>query len=212
MSLYEDLGLEPGADAEAIKAAWRRIAKECHPDTGQADPAAGERFRKASAAYEVLSDSERRRRYDATGDTDPNDEDARLKIKATQAVGEALATALPRCIGDPVREMNVVTAAMHILRGKISEFQRQRNECVFQIENLSDLAMRVKGPMLERMVADLLDEAKNGVPLMNQNIRIAERAIEILASDYAHDVEAAQPGNITAHWAPFGTTYMGNYS
>ena len=50
---YRLLGLTPGADATAIKGAYRRLAKEMHPDVSQ-DPSSPDRFREVSDAYEVL--------------------------------------------------------------------------------------------------------------------------------------------------------------
>jgi molecular chaperone DnaJ len=64
---YEVLGVERDADGGAIKKAFRRLARELHPDVNSEDPAAEERFKEAAEAYEVLSDPERRRTYDAFG-------------------------------------------------------------------------------------------------------------------------------------------------
>lgn len=65
---YDILGVGKDASVEEIKKAFRRIARQTHPDTHPDDPAAETRFRQAAEAYEVLSDPERRRRYDR-GDT-----------------------------------------------------------------------------------------------------------------------------------------------
>lgn len=64
---YDVLGVAPGATAEEIKQAYRRLARESHPDRNPDDPAAEERFKAAAAAYEVLSDPERRANYDRFG-------------------------------------------------------------------------------------------------------------------------------------------------
>src|SRR5215208_1073208 len=64
---YEVLGVERGvADAE-IKKSFRRLARELHPDVNRHDPEAEEKFKEAAEAYEVLSDPQRRRTYDAYG-------------------------------------------------------------------------------------------------------------------------------------------------
>jgi molecular chaperone DnaJ len=64
---YEVLGLGRGADETEIKKAFRRLARVLHPDTNTDDPQAEEKFKEAAEAYEVLSDPDRRRQYDAYG-------------------------------------------------------------------------------------------------------------------------------------------------
>ncbi len=64
---YEVLGVDRSADGAEIKQAFRRLARELHPDVNTEDPEAEARFKEAAEAYEVLSDPERRRTYDAFG-------------------------------------------------------------------------------------------------------------------------------------------------
>jgi len=64
---YEVLGVGRAADEAQIKKAFRRLARELHPDTNTEDPRAEEKFKEAAEAYEVLSDADRRRQYDAYG-------------------------------------------------------------------------------------------------------------------------------------------------
>jgi molecular chaperone DnaJ len=64
---YEILGVDRGADDAAIKKAFRSLARELHPDVNTEDPEAEEKFKEAAEAYEVLTDPERRRTYDAFG-------------------------------------------------------------------------------------------------------------------------------------------------
>jgi molecular chaperone DnaJ len=63
---YDVLGVARDASETEIKKAFRRLARELHPDVNQ-EPDAEERFKEAAEAYEVLSDAERRRTYDAYG-------------------------------------------------------------------------------------------------------------------------------------------------
>lgn len=64
MDLYKILGVADTADAECIKKAYRKLVKECHPDTHPGDKRAEEQFKQVSEAYAVLSDEEKRGRYD----------------------------------------------------------------------------------------------------------------------------------------------------
>jgi DnaJ-class molecular chaperone len=64
---YEILGLARDANRAEVKTAFRRLARELHPDVNDHDPEAEEKFKAAAEAYEVLSDSERRRAYDLYG-------------------------------------------------------------------------------------------------------------------------------------------------
>jgi molecular chaperone DnaJ len=64
---YEVLGVARDADDATIKKAFRRLARELHPDVNSHDPDAEEKFKEAAEAYEVLSDAERRATYDRYG-------------------------------------------------------------------------------------------------------------------------------------------------
>jgi len=63
---YEVLGVPRTADQKEIQRAYRKLARTYHPDVNK-DPAAEERFKEVSEAYDVLSDPELRRRYDTFG-------------------------------------------------------------------------------------------------------------------------------------------------
>lgn len=67
-SLYTTLEIAPGASEAEIKKAYRKLARQYHPDVNK-DPAAEEKFKEINAAYEVLSDKDKKAKYDQYGDS-----------------------------------------------------------------------------------------------------------------------------------------------
>jgi DnaJ-class molecular chaperone len=68
---YSTLGVTKGADAKAIKTAYRNLAKELHPDKNKDNPKASERFSDVTRAYDLLSDAQKRAQFDR-GEIDEN--------------------------------------------------------------------------------------------------------------------------------------------
>ncbi len=64
---YQVLGVPRNADAQSIKSAFRKLARQHHPDANKNDPGAESRFKAINEAYTVLSDPEKRRKYDRFG-------------------------------------------------------------------------------------------------------------------------------------------------
>ncbi|MEB3322636.1 MAG: DnaJ domain-containing protein, partial [Synechococcaceae cyanobacterium] len=64
---FKVLGVDRSADADTVKRAFRKLARQYHPDVNPGDASAEARFKEISEAYEVLSDPEKRRRYEQFG-------------------------------------------------------------------------------------------------------------------------------------------------
>jgi len=65
---YDILGLKKNAGAAEIKKSYRKLTLQYHPDKNPGDDAALSKFHDVAAAYEVLSDTEKRRKYDSGGE------------------------------------------------------------------------------------------------------------------------------------------------
>ena len=104
---YQILGVSRSADADAIRKAFRKIAKTDHPDLNPGDAAAEERFKAANAANDLLSDPERRARFDR-GEIDGTGQEVPPRgYYRDQAEGAAGARYRPRqpSPGDPFAGM-----------------------------------------------------------------------------------------------------------
>ena len=64
---YEVLGVDKSSDEQTIKKAYRKLAKQYHPDMNPGDKEAEKKFKEINEAYAVLSDSEKKARYDQIG-------------------------------------------------------------------------------------------------------------------------------------------------
>jgi len=119
-NLYEELGVDRGADAEEIKAAYRRRARETHPDLG----GKREDFQRVQAAYEVLSDEKKRAFYDTTGSagTDPGSVPSAVEL-LVQFFGEVLAVKEPigGFFGEAENPLRQTRKAMEGMMGSIRE-------------------------------------------------------------------------------------------
>ncbi|GGH84934.1 molecular chaperone DnaJ [Pullulanibacillus pueri] len=69
---YEVLGLDRNASKEDIKKAYRKLARQYHPDVNKDDPTATDKFKEVKEAYETLSNDQKKAHYDQFGHTDPN--------------------------------------------------------------------------------------------------------------------------------------------
>jgi DnaJ-class molecular chaperone len=62
---YQELGVSRGASSDEIRKAFRKLAKQFHPDQNPGDKAAEERFKRISAAFDILGDEDKRKKFDA---------------------------------------------------------------------------------------------------------------------------------------------------
>lgn len=80
--LYQILEVSPGADLSEIKKSYRRLAKQYHPDRNPDNPDAERMFKELCGAYEILSDEEKRKKYDADRTKQSTQKTSRNKTSA----------------------------------------------------------------------------------------------------------------------------------
>lgn len=151
MTLYSDLGVNPGASPEEIKRAHRRLARQTHPDRG-GDP---EEFHRISHAYMVLHDPVKREKYDRTGD-DSSDVDNPLAAYA-EILMPAFDAAIAECINDLDCTDIIMVARQKIAQsiGEMNGKLREADQLIVQLKRvLKRLRHSGSGPDIIRSTLD----------------------------------------------------------
>jgi curved DNA-binding protein CbpA len=188
--LYEILGVKVDADAAAIKRAYRRKAQKLHPDKGGNADA----FAAVQLAYEVLSDDDRRKRYDETGAIDDIE-----KARAAQ-VDESIRMMVVAMLnsGADLESRDLVKAMCEQIRRNISEHERELKEIERNIDKRLKAATRAtrKGDgrnlIAEAILADAKQLSKRAFEIGDQ-IELGLRIIRALGDyEYKTDLRGAR--------------------
>lgn len=181
--LYETLGVAKDATKEAIKKAFRRRAKDAHPDTG----GTAEQFHALEVAHRILSDDKARERYDRDGSTEaePDNTDA-------QAMS-IIASNIDRLMGEEdAKFKDMVGDIRKAVSDDIKTAERSIGEArAYELRTI-DLRKRVKGGkgaafMLKVFDGKLQDVAR-AITSLEEQIKIRRRALELL-EDASFDTE-----------------------
>ncbi|MBM3934007.1 MAG: J domain-containing protein [SAR202 cluster bacterium] len=97
---YEELGVPRTADDKEIRAAFRRLARKYHPDIAPNDKDAEAKFKKVNEAYEVLSDAEKRKKYDKYGEQWKHADEIEAQRSAYSAAGSPFGVRRPGASGN----------------------------------------------------------------------------------------------------------------
>jgi hypothetical protein len=196
---YATLGAERNADPATLKANYRRAAMESHPDRNPGDPEAPARFAAIQEAWEVLSDPDRRARYDATGG-DSALTDEMLDKQATDLVMTSLLNALDATSQNP--QMDPVGS----VRAHLSNERNASHGMVLQATQVSQRLEAVLPTLLcadgaggwtsdhavSRAMKGKIRTAYASISSANDRIRTIDRALQLLAS-FRYDPNAG-PG------------------
>lgn len=205
---YQVLGVEPSADDETIKKAYRRKAKALHPDAG----GDADRFAEATLAYDVLMDAKRRKLFDETGKIDSQSEDNKEQA-ARQVLFDMLAHAL---MGDvnPLA-VNLVHQMDQNLQKQIAEVEKRQTALRRATERAQALEKRFvrkskKAPE-PNLFTDMLkrhqDQIAQAIEHNERQLETLTRALDILR---LYGFDAVQRQTATHYAATgFGFTPFG---
>lgn len=163
MTLYEILGLKPNATPQAIERAFRKLAKQFHPDRTSGDEAAAARFKDVNEAYDVLRDPERREHYDKTGEyqKQPSQEDSQVASVLVNKMWLVIASIAGNLFGtqglkrvDLVKRMREsLVADRRQMENEVKKLQEEIGKCI-------DLASRFQCDGKENVLAAAIVQQK----------------------------------------------------
>jgi curved DNA-binding protein CbpA len=181
-TLYETLGVARDADVAAIRKAYRSKAKKAHPDTG----GSVEKFAELTLAHDCLTDAERRKRYDETGevlDNNPDTTEAKAMNLAFGALSHVVWTIIQT--GGRFYDYDVIDDAVKKLKidqGSIETKIHMAKRSATELKSLSDKfrAKKGKANRFGPMIASQAAEAERAVAAAEADMEIVKAAIEIV--------------------------------
>jgi curved DNA-binding protein CbpA len=188
--LYETLGVARDASPEEIHRAYRKRAMDTHPDQG----GTSEAFGAVALAHRILSDDQKRARYDRTGRIDDEADN-------TDAIAlELIEQLLNGAVQDPdAKHKDLIGHMSGILKASMEEAQAAIGVFVRQEHKILDLLKRFRTKNDRNVVSMLLnrrlDRVRGQVAAHERSVAAHKRAIEIL-KDYTFDTEVPPGFNV----------------
>ena len=190
MSLYDDLGIDPGADADAIRKAHRRRARETHPDAG----GDADEFHKVQRAYLVLRDPKTRQRYDETGEDEiaPDNELAEI----AKIIVSAFDQATGECRGMFDR-VDLIAQMRQVLVQRLAASKEMLANLKAGVTAIESIADRLsysgdRTDMIGTMLRGRLEENRQAQAKVSAEIESIERA-QVYAKDYGYRFDVQMP-------------------
>jgi len=194
---YSTIGVGKDADEDEIRKAYKSQAQKHHPDKEGGDES---KFKELQHAYDVLSDSDRRHRYD--NGEDVSKRPYTLEEKATSCMMQLFAQQLETTNDS----LDMVLAAKTGIEVRISDLQQRVQQANQYIEKMHHLQKRMhyKGDgrdMFQSLTEQRIDKCHESIEKLMEEGKVLTRAL-VLVNEYECDVETAPVGASTAY-----TTY-----
>ncbi|OEL31477.1 Chaperone protein dnaJ 16 [Dichanthelium oligosanthes] len=148
---YEVLGVGRSATDQEIKSAFRRMALKYHPDKNGDDPVASDRFQEVTFSYNILSDPDKRRQYDASGfdAIESDSQELELDLSSLNTVNTVFAALFSK-LGVPIKTTVSATVLEEALNGSVMVSQLQLGNSVqrkllyFELEENGGLSLALQ--------------------------------------------------------------------
>lgn len=191
MNPYKTLDVDQKADQETIKKAYRDASKIHHPDLHQGDDT---KMKELNHAYMILSDPEKRKRYDETGETDQKHQNT-PEQKAMAMLGELMAAMINQ-LGDTILRVNVVNVACeHVTNGreKCEEDLRMTKNKIKTLKKAQAKTKAKEGQnVLAGMIQAHIDQLQRNKAVAQEFLETSGRVLEIL-QNHEYDPDQEKP-------------------
>lgn len=171
--LYETLGIPRNASDKEIKKAFRKKAAKMHPDRNPNDPEANEKFQVVTLAYEVLSDLDKRARYDKTGETDPKIDP--IKAAAIGKIGSLYAKAL---IKHNLKEKNYLKLITSLLQLELAKIDFDYTDSVKDMEQLENHLGKFVSDSEDNIFDNIINHQIEGIKQYQQELETSKKIIQ----------------------------------
>jgi DnaJ-class molecular chaperone len=177
-TLYEDLEVDKGATPETIKKAFRKKAKQTHPDNG----GKSDEFRTIAKAYNILSDEEKRKRYDNGENPDNINQSNTHEQRVLNIVFSIFNNIVDQNI-DLVHH-NLFELMRQSIRANQQNFKSEKDRNQNNIERYNNILKRIKKKDKSTLFIQLLDDKIKGcnaiIIQLDENINVCDDALKLI--------------------------------